>query len=78
MIELKRCPVCGAKAFIRRDAPDGFYMGYSVGCPRFCSDDGIHGWKIGDSDDKRLTMFGFNSRKEAIEAWNKKVENWKN
>jgi hypothetical protein len=40
---LKPCPICGAKAFVKHDVVDGFEFGWSVGCPRFCRDDGVHG-----------------------------------
>ena len=41
--KLKPCPICGSKAYISKDIVDGFYFGWSVGCPRFCLNDGIHG-----------------------------------
>jgi hypothetical protein len=34
--KLKPCPICGSKAYISKDIVDGFYFGWSVGCPRFC------------------------------------------
>ena len=30
---LHPCPICGAKAFVEKDVVDGFYFGWSVGCP---------------------------------------------
>lgn len=78
MSELKPCPVCGAKAFLHRDAPDGFYMGYSVGCPRFRADDGIHGWSYNDPEERKLTIFFCDSKNDAIEKWNRKVSQWLN
>ena len=36
MEELKPCPRCGAKAYLSRDVVDGFYFGWSAGCPRYC------------------------------------------
>lgn len=74
MNELEPCPICGAKAFLSKDIVDGFDFGYSVGCPRFRSEDGIHGWKIGDSDERKMTIFYCNSRQEAINKWNYKVK----
>ena len=76
-MELKRCPVCKAKAFLSRDVIDGlFFMGWSVGCPRYCVGDGIHGIDSHDvPDEKHYTAFFFNTKEEAIEWWNRRVEN---
>ena len=76
MAELKPCPVCGAKAFLNRDVIDGvFFMGWSVGCPRYCVGDGIHGIDSFDVDEnKHYSFFGFNTKEEAIEAWNRRAE----
>lgn len=76
MAELKPCPVCGAKAFLNRDVIDGvFFMGWSVGCPRYCIGDGIHGIKTFEEHEKRAyTVFGCYTKAEAIEAWNRRVE----
>lgn len=74
--QLKPCPICGTKAFVSKDVVDGFYFGYSVGCPRFKSDDGIHGWKLGDPDERRMTIMNCDSKQDAIEKWNNKVNNW--
>ena len=71
--KLMPCPVCGAKAFVSHDIVDGLYFGWSVGCPRACIADGIHGFNDSESFRKaRLTMFGFNNKQEAIDAWNKR------
>lgn len=71
---LKPCPICGAKAFVSRDVVDGFYFGWSVGCPRACIADGIHGYDDYNSFKKaRLVMFCFDSKEQAIEAWNSRV-----
>ena len=70
---LKPCPICGAKAFLSKDIVDGFYFGWSVGCPRACIADGVHGFDDPDSfQAARLTMFCLNSKEEAIEKWNKR------
>ena len=76
MSELKPCPVCGAKAFLSRDVIDGmFFMGWSAGCPRYCVGDGIHGIDSFDvDDDKHYTIFGCYTKEEAIEWWNRRVE----
>ena len=54
MSELKPCPRCGTKAYLSRDVVDGFYFGWSAGCPRYCHYDGIHGTTI-DRDKGRST-----------------------
>lgn len=62
--ELKPCPICGAKAFVQHDIVDGFAFGWSVGCPRACIEDGVHGFDDAESFKKaKLVMFGF-TRKE--------------
>lgn len=72
---LHPCPICGAKAFVSHDVVDGFDFGWSVGCPRACIEDGIHGFDDYESFQKaRLTMFCFNSKEQAIEKWNKRCE----
>lgn len=74
--ELKPCPVCGAKAFLRKDTPDGFFMGYSVGCPRYAINDGIHGIStVEEHQEKGYSIFGCFTRGEAIEAWNRRTDN---
>lgn len=78
MPELKLCPVCGSKPIIRHDVVDGFYLGYSIGCPRFKADDGIHGWAFDDPEDKKLTIFHCNSRKDAIDKWERRVAQCQN
>ena len=68
MEELKPCPRCGAKAYLSRDMADGFYFGWSAGCPRYCHYDGIHGTTIDTAED---------SKEEAVEKWNNRVEHLK-
>lgn len=59
MAELKPCPVCGSKAFLSNDVVDGFWFGWSVGCPRYCVCDGIHGVNSHDVDEsEHYTIFG--------------------
>lgn len=59
---LTDCPICGARPMIRKDVIDGeYYMGWSVCCPRYKENDGIH--------DRKMAMFNLNSKKQAIEAW---------
>ena len=75
---LKPCPICGAKAFVAHDVVDGFEFGWSVGCPRFCRDDGVHGLSMDTPDDefekKRFTGFCYSTKDKAIEAWNDRVD----
>ena len=77
--ELLPCPICGAKAFVKHDIVDGFDFGYSVGCPRACIADGIHGFNTSETfRQARLTFFNLRSREEAIEVWNKRVKEQEN
>ena len=75
MSELKPCPICGSPAFVAHDVVDGFEFGWSVGCPRACIDDTVH--KLGEKEfhEARLVMFNFTTKKEAIDAWNRRVNN---
>ena len=70
------CPVCGAKAYLSKDIVDGFYMGWSVGCPKFCFNDGIHGIDQNSPEDKYLTIFCLDSAQECVEKWNEKATNY--
>ena len=77
MSELKPCPRCGTKAYISKDVVDGFYFGWSAGCPRYCHCDGIHGTTI-DTDEKDCyAVHGANSKEGAVETWNNRVEHLK-
>lgn len=71
--DLPPCPVCGAKAFLSRDVADGFFMGFSVGCPRYCLFDGIHGHTFDTPDDDRLARSCFDTADEAMTWWKKRV-----
>ena len=77
MSELKPCPRCGTKAYLSRDVVDGFYFGWSAGCPRYCHYDGIHGTTIDTSEEDCYAVHGANSKEEAIEIWNNRVEHLK-
>lgn len=74
---LKPCPVCGATAFVSHDVVDGFEFGWSVGCPKFCLNDGIHGMTFDtleeDVEKYKLTGHYYLSKELAIEAWNDRV-----
>lgn len=75
--KLPPCPVCGSKAFLERDTIDGvFFMGYSVGCPRYCIGDGIHGVDtFEDAEEKHYAAHGFITPKEAAEWWKRRADN---
>lgn len=73
--ELKPCPICGAKAFVQHDIVDGFCFGWSVGCPRACIGDRVHGFDDYDSfHNAKLVMYGFTRKEDAIKAWNKRAD----
>lgn len=73
---LKKCPICGTKAYISKDIVDGFYFGWSVGCPRFCFNDGIHGIDKNTPTEKHLSIMNLDSATECVERWNKRVDNY--
>ena len=74
--KLKHCPICGSKAYISKDIVDGFYFGWSVGCPRFCLNDGIHGIDENAPREKYLSIFNLDSANECVEKWNRKVDEY--
>lgn len=71
------CPKCGAKAFIHHDIVDGFYFGWSVGCPKYCHYDGIHGTDENTPEKDTYTIFHLGSKEECISEWHKRVEHLK-
>ena len=81
MAELKPCPVCGAKAVLSHDVVDGFDFGYSVGCPRYCIGDDIHGVDTFEQSEelsrkgRNLSEFGFFSAEAAEKWWNWRADN---
>ena len=75
--EIPRCPKCGSKVYISKDIVDGFYFGWSVGCPRFCHDDGIHGTNINTPEEDVYSIHGLNSRDECIKKWAERVKHLK-
>lgn len=77
MEDLKPCPRCGTKAYVSRDVADGFYFGWSAGCPRYCHNDGIHGTTIHTPEKDLYAIHGACSKDEAIKLWNKRVEHLK-
>lgn len=73
--KLLPCPVCGGKAYVAHDIVDGFDFGWSVGCARFCIQDGIHGCDDYESAEKaRLSFFYISSKEEAIRIWNERCQ----
>jgi hypothetical protein len=75
--KLSPCPICGTKAYISKDIVDGFYFGWSVGCPRFCINDGIHGIDENTPTEEHLSIFGLNTAEECVKKWNEKVDKLK-
>lgn len=72
--KLSPCPICGAKAFLSKDIVDGFYFGWSVGCPRFCLNDGIHGIDESTPTENHLSIHCLDSAVECVEKWNERAE----
>jgi hypothetical protein len=66
MESLKDCPVCGAGAVILKCEPDGNFMGYAVGCPRYRKNDGVH--------TRKMFFSNASTREKAIEKWNEYCE----
>lgn len=72
--QLPNCPVCGAKAFIQGNTIDGCYwFGWSVGCPRYCLNDGIHGHDDNTPREEHLTAHGFDTKEQAAAWWKRRV-----
>lgn len=76
--KLSPCPICGTPAYISKDIVDGFDFGWSVGCPKFCFNDGIHNIDENSPEDEHLSIFLLGSALECVTEWNKKVEYIKN
>lgn len=70
---LPPCPICGAKAFIRSNTVDGFWFGWSVGCPRFRLNDGIHGKDDDSPREEWMSAHGFYTKEDAEKWWMKRV-----
>lgn len=66
MNKLKKCPICGAKATVTKDSPDGNFMGYTVGCPRYKRNDGIH--------PMNCVFPCLDTEEKAVKKWNEYVE----
>ena len=66
MTRLRDCPICGAKVVVHRDEPDGYFMGYSIGCPGYKLNDGTHA--------KKMAFHYVATKEKAIEKWNEYVE----
>ena len=72
--EIPCCPKCGSKAYISKDVVDGFYFGWSVGCPRFCHNDGIHGTTSDTLEEDLYSIHYLNSREECVSKWKERVK----
>lgn len=73
---LPPCPVCGKKAYISHDLVDGYDFGYSIGCPSFKIDDGVHNFTWDSPEEDALTIHYCYSKEDAVEKWLKKVEKY--
>ena len=68
--KLPKCPICGAEAFVKKNIVDGFYMGWSAGCPRYRIADGIHGVNtLEEAKERGYTVHGAPSKEEAVKRW---------
>lgn len=65
---LPACPVCGKRAYISHDMPDGYCMGWSVGCSAYKMNDGIHTHK--------MAKFGLSTRAACVLWWNEICEDF--
>lgn len=76
---LEPCPICGKKAYVSHNIVDGFEFGWDAGCPAACLDDGVHGYNLdSDINDGGFPRVSFlNFKEDAITAWNKWVEKYK-
>lgn len=77
---LSPCPICGKAAAVIHmyDSYDRADFGWDAGCAAACRGDGVHGLSW---DDESTIDFPHVRRllckQEAIDAWNRWVENWK-
>ena len=68
--KLPKCPICGAEVFVKKNIVDGFYMGWSAGCPRYRIADGIHGVNtLEEAKERGYTVHGAPSKEEAVKRW---------
>lgn len=83
--KLPPCPICGRKPYLLHNVFDGADYGYSVGCPAFRLNDGIHGFVrteiLNNFDDtaksKMPAIYGCDTKEEAFEKWVKYCEKYK-
>ncbi|MCX4356854.1 MAG: hypothetical protein OSJ43_11660 [Oscillospiraceae bacterium] len=71
---LPNCPICGAKAYLQGDTIDGFWFGWSVGCPRYCLNDDIHGHDDNTPEIDRFSKHGFETKHTAKRWWINRVK----
>ena len=72
--DLMPCPLCGRKAFIKKWVVDGFYFGWSVGCPVARINDRVHKLNEEELKKARITFHGLNSKEEAFKVWNERCK----
>ncbi len=72
--QLPVCPVCGAETYLHSDTVDGFWFGWSIGCPRYRLNDGIHGHDLNTPRERYLAEYGFSTKEEAVAWWKKRVK----
>lgn len=74
--KLKPCPICGCKAYIHKVIDDGFYYGWTVGCPLFWLNDGRHGVDENAPFEEHFEIHYLDSANECVEKWNRKVDEY--
>lgn len=72
--QLPNCPVCRSKVYLHGDIVDGFWFGWSIGCPRYHLNDGIHGQDLNTPREEHFAGHGFSTKAEAIEWWNRRAD----
>lgn len=60
-----KCPECGVNVYLSKDKPDGYFMGWSIGCTRYKMNDGIH--------KDKMAFHNFTEKAHAIEYWERWV-----
>ena len=70
--ELLPCPACGSWAFLEQQSGRGKGK-WSVGCPKFVLNDGVHEATDSTPGRDRFTFFDCPDEDTAIAAWNERV-----
>ena len=72
---IPKCPICKSTAFIAHDFVCGYDFGFSIGCPRACIADGIHGFDDYDSFHQAKLVFNALPTKEiAKKCWEERCK----